>query len=316
MNKKEALHRKPIQIRDRDRRILQALDDYGLLSTEQIKHLFFPSLSRARKRLHALWQHGLVRRIERPTRLGEGTKSLLFRGTAKGRRLAGLYRASNKPKSGSTSLSPLYAEHQLATNKFRICLELCLRDESEIKLKTWKPDGQLRLKTTVNDGVRTRSTTVVPDAYFSISQDGIAYGYFLEIDRGTAPVSRFRTKLLGYAAVFSNAKSFDPVIVPGFRVLIVTSTDRRRQNLLDLIQGLSGLIRRRDIFLVSVQDKFDYGAPGTVFGPIWSGVTPDGNKVDGISLQPDLRRSRQRLVNGRCADATPYPDLGRVIPGR
>ncbi len=291
-----------MQIRERDRRILQALDDYGLLSTEQIRYLFFSSLSRARKRLHALWQHGLVRRIERPTRLGEGTKSLLFRGTAKGRRLTGSYRASSRRQSGPATLSPLYAEHQLAVNRFRICLELCLRDESEAKLKTSKHDCQLRLKTSVNDGVRTRSTTVVPDAYFSISQDGIAYGYFLEIDRGTAPVSKFRTKLLGYAAVFSNAKSFDPVIVPGFRVLIVTSGERRRQHLLELIQGLSGVIRRRDIFLVTCHHQFDYEAPEALFEPIWSMLSPNGQAIAGTSLQPILQRSRQRQVNHRCAD--------------
>jgi hypothetical protein len=310
MRRNDSDNRKPIQIEKRDRLLIQALDDYGLLSTEQVRHLFFPSLNRARKRLHLLWQHGLVRRIVRPTRLGEGTKSLLFRSSPKGRRLTRSPGSSNSGNPRSANPSPLYAEHQLAVNRFRICLELALKKSADSKLGLWKKDGQLRLKVRLQSNGHVRTTTVIPDAFFTIHSDGIRYGYFLEIDRGTSPISRCRTKLLAFASIFSDPKAYDPLIPPGFRVLIVTNGARRQENLLSLIRGLSTAVKRRDIFMVTCHNEFDYEAPEDLFSPIWKVVHSDCGNSGEVSLQPNFQRSRQRQVNHQCAVQNPISRLG------
>ncbi len=294
MPKSKPENLKPIQLQERDKLLVEALDDYGLLTTEQIRYLLFPSMSRARKRLHLLWQHGLVHKIERPTRLGEGTKSYLFRPNAKGRRLTGAKTIRNGNGHKVPVLSPLYAEHQIAVNRFRICLTLALGKTPEITLETWKKDGQLRLKVSRHKAGGSESATIVPDAYFSLKSEGSKYGYFLEIDRGTATISRLKKKLLGYATIFRSPRSFDPLIAPGFRVLIVTSSARRRQSLLELIQSMGTSLRRSDVFLVTNSAQFSYEAPEALFGPVWNTILADGRMQNSLTLHPVFSSSRQR----------------------
>lgn len=285
---------KPIHLQERDRLLVEALDDYSLLTTEQVRYLLFPSMSRARKRLHLLWQHGLVHRIERPTRLGEGTKSYLFRASAKGRRLTGTKAVRNGNGHKVPALSPLYAEHQIAVNRFRICLTLATKQTPGTILETWKKDGQLRLKVGHRRGGEELQVTIIPDAYFLLKSGGSRYGYFLEVDRGTATISRLKRKLLGYAAIFKSPRSFDPLIAPGFRVLIVTSSARRKQSLLELVQSLGTSLRRPDIFLITNARQFGYEAPEAVFGPIWNTILSDGRMHNSLTLQPVFSSSRQR----------------------
>jgi len=69
---------KPIVINERDKVLLVRAADYRVLTTEQVFRLHFPSFSRARKRLYQLWQHGYLRRIIRPARIGEGSSMYLY----------------------------------------------------------------------------------------------------------------------------------------------------------------------------------------------------------------------------------------------
>jgi len=294
MPKSKPEHLKPIHLQERDRLLVETLDDYSLLTTEQIRYLLFPSMSRARKRLHLLWLHGLVHRIERPTRLGEGTKSYLFRPNAKGRRLTGAKTARNGNGHKVPALSSLYAEHQIAVNRFRICLALAIEKAPGITLEIWKKDGQLRLKVAHRAPGKEGPVTIIPDAYFSFKSGHSRYGYFLEVDRGTATISRLKRKLLGYAAIFKSPHSFDPLIAPGFRVLIVTSSARRRQSFLELVQGLGVALRRPDILLVTNAGQFGYEAPEAVFGPIWNTILSDGRMHNSLTLHSVFSSSRRR----------------------
>lgn len=288
---------RPIHTTDRDKKLLESIRVYGLVSTEQVKFLFYPSVGRARKRLRQLWLHGYLLRIDRPTRLGEGTKTKLYRISTKGLRLIGSSEEQRKSAPLSNALSPIYAEHLLSLNRFRICLELATKKTPGLSLVKWVPDRQTILKVKLQGEPSSIPMTVIPDASFTLWAGNRSFSYFLEIDRGTASIKRILTKLLAYEQLFLNPKSQTPPLAPGFRILVVTTSRIRVNNVLRSIQKLERKIQRPDIFLVTTDWQFSYRTPESILGPIWSHVAKDGTVLNDQTILPFLRRSRQFQVN-------------------
>ncbi len=302
--------KKPIQITKRDKVLLESVRDFGLVSTEHVRYLLFSSFSRARKRLRQLWQHGFLVRIERPTRLGEGTKTKLYCMNGKGSNFIGV----SSPTSGSIprlkSISSTYAEHQLCINRFRVCLNLATKKTPGLSLVNWTPDRQVKMLAYVQGRDSRLTVPIVPDGSFTLWSGNRSYGYFLELDRGTASVKGIRSKILGYHELFVTPKSQNASLHPGFRVLIVTNSARRQDRILSVLQGLPARVRRPDIFLVTCHDKFSYEAPEALLGSIWTVILNNRSLSPGYALIPSLRRSLQCQVNHQCAGQNPIPRLG------
>lgn len=297
MTKNKLRPKKPIHIIERDKKLLESIREFGLVSTEQVKYLFYPSVGRARKRLRQLWLHGYLQRIDRPTRLGEGTKTKLYRISSKGLKLIDTNADSPKSAPRTKSLSPFYAEHLLSINRFRICLELATKETPGLYLVNWKPDRQSVLKVKLHGEPSGKLVTIIPDATLTLWSGNRSLNYFLEVDRGTATVKRTMTKLLAYEELFLNPKTQTPPLAPGFRVLIVTENQTRSNNILKSIQKLGRKIGRPDIFLVTTDKQFSYKTPESILGPIWSHVEKDETVSSGQTMLPFLRRSRQLQVN-------------------
>ena len=289
-----------IHITQRDKQVLQSIRDLGLASSDHIRYLHFPSHSRARKRLRQLWKIGLLARIERPTILGEGSKSKLYRIARKG---AALIHDPEVHVSSTTRVRPIsaqFAEHQLAINRFRVCVQLAVRSTPGVSLVNWIPDRGVKMEGTWEDKSRRQSSVIIPDSTFTLWSGNHSFAYFLEIDLGSTPLKRLRNKLMCYFSVFEHPELQVTRPHPGFRVLIVANSASRLKSLANAVRSLPPRVRRPDIFMLTLSTKFSYDRPQSVFGPIWTTLSADRSVTRQVPLFQSTRHSRQYQENHRC----------------
>ena len=261
---------------ERDQALLRIVVDYGVLSTEQAYRLSFPSMSRARKRLRLLWQHGLIKRNVRPVRMGEGSSALLYTLTRKGQvAYSGNGDGLGKPVSGNRkSLS----EHVLRINDFRTAMTLAIRRTEGLCIRTWGQGREFRFVATTNGQNGPKTVLIVPDAFFTINGAGQDFSYFLEIDRGTTDHGRLRTKFGAYAALWQSKAASLQLGIRSFRVLYVTTTEKRIQRMLGALQSLNTAGRRVDVFNFTCFERSSLAQPDQILKPIWHTVdTLTGN---------------------------------------
>ena len=120
-----------------DRPVLQALEEYRLLSAPQIEALCFASQTPrgcrtyCQRRLQLLYHHGLLGRIALPLPMGEGRAPFVYFLDESGIDLAvsmsGRDRAELGWKPESATLGTQFVTHTLAVNDFRVAMTLLAR---------------------------------------------------------------------------------------------------------------------------------------------------------------------------------------------
>jgi len=312
MNKKQSTI-KPILLTERDKAVLSKIANYQILNTEQIYRLCFPSLSRARKRLLQLCQHGYLKRIVKPIRMGEGSSMFLYLPARRGLQLISGDAASKKTHKRLSSFS---TEHALAINTFRICLELATCRLKDIFLNSWKEGRELMMKAGTKDKGIIRRISIIPDAYFTVKLDERIFHYFLEIDRGTSDLKRITLKCRGYLNIWNDKIAQAKFGMRSFRLLYVTASDKRLANMLEQLRKLKSHHQRLDIILTTATRYYSLANPSRLFEPIWNILDTEGN-IREIGLLPitSLLSSRQREENHHCAVQNPIPVNGNPGPG-
>lgn len=268
---------KPIRLTDRDRRLFRSLADYGVLSTEQVFRLHFSSIHRTRKRLRLLWRHRFIKRNVRLVRMGEGSSQYLYTLTARGRRIPGHGASAvalpNQDRRFSTS------EHTLRINDFRVAISLACRNGTGLVLKDWRQGHQIRFNPTVTTGNLRTVVPIIPDSFFTIQYGGRDFGYFLEIDRGTADLGRIRKKLLAYLNLWHSGLVSAKIGIRSFRLLYITSSEQRLANLLKTMQDLAKSTRRIGICCVTVFSRYSLANSKALLEPIWQTIDHSGYVV-------------------------------------
>lgn len=309
--KKRTNNPKPIVITERDKAVLTKVAEYRLMSTEQLHRLCFPSLNRARKRLLQLQQHGYLKRIVRPIRMGEGSSMYLHLLTKKARTI--LPDNINITKKRSSSIFPY---HSIGINDFRACLELSIRELKNISVNSWQQGKELLIKTAFKDKGIPKQIPIIPDAYFTIKHEQRIFHYFLEIDRGTADLKRIALKCRAYLNLWQEKAFENQYKIYSFRVLFVTRSEKRLSNMLEQLQKLKHLYQRLDIILIGSSETYSLTQPKRIFETIWRTLDSQAN-IRNISLLPStpLQSSRQREENHHCAVQNPIPVNGTPGPG-
>jgi len=298
---------------ERDKVILTKIADYRILTTEQISRLCFPSLSRARKRLLQLCQHGYLKRIVKPIRMGEGSSMFLYLPARRGLQLISGDAASKKTRKRLSSFS---TEHALAINTFRICLELATCGSKDIFLKSWKGGRELMMKAGIKDKGIIRQISIIPDAYFALKQGERAFHYFLEMDRGTADLKRITLKSRGYLNIWNDKIAQAKLGMRSFRLLYVTASDKRLANIIEQLRKLKSHHHRLDLILMTAADRFSLAKPSRLLEPIWNILDTEGNiRETGLLPITSFKSSRQREENHHCAVQNPIPVNGTPGPG-
>lgn len=269
-------NRRPIRVTDRDEKLLRHLAGFGMLTTEQVYRLCFSSISRARKRLRLLWQHRLIARHSRPVRMGEGTAPYLYILTSRGRKAIGDSTAGVLITRRTTRLSL----HSEKINDFHIALMLAAKDSWYPTLSKWQQGRGLHFTGTAHTDQVSVRVPIVPDAFFVLALGKQEFAYFLEMDRGTTDLKRIKVKLLAYLDLWRSKVASKQLRIRSFRVLYITTTQRRLQNILKVIEGLHGGHRRTDVLCITEQGKFSLQRPEKLFEPIWETVDQTGHNTD------------------------------------
>lgn len=254
----------------RDRIILRYVAVFGVLSTEQLTRLCFASVTRARKRLRLLWSHRFLHRTTRPVRMGAGTSPHLYTLAARGR---GYVRqeSSGVPVDRHTASFGLHAQR---IADFRIGLLLAVDTRKEMTLERWEGGRALRNVVVVKVAQRMRQVPVVPDGFCVLRQQDRTFAFMVEIDRATTDLGRIRTKFLAYIALWESRQIQQQTGVRSFRVLYVTTGEKRASNMLAVLRQLATNTDRPDIIYIA--SAVVVNDPKTLFSDVWQTVDRTG----------------------------------------
>ncbi|MFB9319793.1 replication-relaxation family protein [Cryptosporangium minutisporangium] len=207
------------RLRPRDRAIAALLHEHTTLTTEQLAAILFTNVTTARHRLHTLRRLGFLDRIVR-NRPGAPNPVCWLPGRLSARYMA-LAREENPPtaKALQDRQDRVYAsptlEHLLAINDFFTALLVHVRHQPATDLTRWWSERS----TTTYFGYEVR-----PDAHGVWTDGNQQTGFFLELDRGTEPISRLTDKLRSYRRLHAEGG-------PQYPILFALPSRAREQNL-------------------------------------------------------------------------------------
>jgi hypothetical protein len=262
----------PMRLTARDLQILQAVYEYGVLSTQQFKILFFPSLHQAYARLAQLYHHGYLDRRFLGVYVHMMNTPILYvldkRGGEVLRRELGMEVEGGK---GFKQVTPTFLEHAMEINDVRVAVAKACGITSGYRLVRW--DGENELKkgydrvTIRNEQGRSVHISLIPDSYFVLETPrGIAH-FFLELDRGTMTTKRFKSKVQAYQGYYASGAYQQRYETKSLRILTVTTSQARLESLKRVTEEAGGKQR----FWFTTLDRIQ---PATVLTiPIWEVAT-------------------------------------------
>jgi hypothetical protein len=180
----------------------------------------------------------------------------------------------------------LFLNHLLATNDVRIALEQAIEAHGW-QLLQWRDDRTLQRQkrqyveieyTGKDQKTHTEKLAVLPDGYFFLATNQVnqrtgkpaQYHRFLEMDMGTVPGTRtgegrrdWTRKVKGYIKYYNSGLYRETYHATGLRVLTVTTSQRRLENLLAATETAGG----RELFLFTTLEHVRASDPLTM--PIW-----------------------------------------------
>jgi hypothetical protein len=286
------LHRL-VSLDERDQAIFLSLLEHKVLTTHQIKSLYFRSFRRCQHRMKELRELDLVSSFSVGRGFGEGRPPACWFLTKRG--LAEIADA----KDVRTSDLPWIPEHSYRTNKilahrlgvnaFFCALVEASRAHQDHCLAIWRPEHW----------VRTRAAEVKPDGFGRYLHSEGACEFYLEYDRGTEAFGALSRKLEGYlrlAVGWTRDQEF-----PGFPnlLLIVPEGVREgevgsalRQAIGTLHVGGS-LATSFPLYAASEEQLTELG----VLGPAWKHLPTDGERIALVDLPA---RPRDPYQSTRC----------------
>jgi hypothetical protein len=275
---------------ERDHHVLLSLLEHKVLTTDQVKSLFFRSLRRAQHRLHELRDVELIASFTPRRGFGEGRPpacwfltrlGLEVVATAKGVPASVLSWIPDEGYRTSRNLA-----HRLGVNAFFCALAEASKASPDHCLVTWRPERW----------VRTPSADVKPDGFGRYLHPGGACELYLEYDRGTEAVGALAKKLEGYlrlAAGWTRERD-----LTGFpNLLVVVPEDERERDIAAAFRKAAASVQVPSSFPLYVASEDRLTALG-VLNPVWRHVPTGGDRVSLLDLpaQPrDLYRSTRCL---------------------
>ncbi len=282
-----------ISLDERDHAILLSLLEHKVLTTQQLKSLYFRSLRRCQHRLKELRDLGLIASFTPRRGFGQGrppdclflTKlGLSAIAEAKGVRASDLSWIPDEGYRGSQ-----YLAHHLGVNAFFCALIEASRAREGHCLVTWRPEHW----------VRTKAAEVKPDGFGRYLHPGGACEFYLEYDRGTEAFGALSRKLEGYlrlAAGWTEEQDLS-----GFPNLLLIVPEWVREGevgsaLRHAIGSLhvgGSLATSFPLYVGSEDQLSELG----VLGPVWRHLATDGDRVPLVDL-PSRARDLYRSI--RC----------------
>jgi hypothetical protein len=283
-----------VSLDERDHAVVLSLLEHKVLSTHQIKSLFFRSFRRCQHRMKELKDLGLVSSFTVGRGFGEGRPPACWFLTKTG--LAAIAEANDVRASdlswvpdqsyrGSQNLA-----HRLGVNAFFCALAEASRANEDHCLATWRPEHW----------VRTRAAEVKPDGFGRYLHPGGACEFYLEYDRGTEAFGALARKLEGYLRLAAGwTKEQD---LNGFpNLLIIVPEGVREGEVGSALRHAIGTVHARGslattfpLYVASEEQLTEFG----VLGPVWRHLPTDAERISlpELPAQPgDLYRPTRCL---------------------
>ena len=264
-----------VSLDERDHALLLSLLEHKVLTTPQIKSLYFRSFRRCQHRMKELRDLGFISSFTVGRGFGEGRPSACWFLTKLG--LAELaeakgVRASDLPwvPDHSYRTNQLLA-HRLGVNAFFCALAEASRGHEGHCLATWRPEHW----------VRTRTAEVKPDGFGRYLHPGGACEFYLEYDRGTEAFGALSRKLEGYlrlAAGWTNERE-----LVGFpNLLLIVPEEVREGEVGSALRHATGTLHVRSslatsfpMYVASEDGLVEAG----VLGPVWRHLATDSDRL-------------------------------------
>lgn len=176
----------------------------------------------------------------------------------------------------------LYMDHRLALSE--VMLSFVVAAEGiNAQVLAWSEGKEFHRATRLPDYVQLDTRTgavdapLNPDAYFMLAAgDGHREHFFLEVDRGTEPITRTtwrRThvyrKFAAYWQVY-RTRLAERVEIPSFRVLTVTTSETRVENMRTLARAMDPKQKGSALFLFTTFDTITLDEPApSLTAPVW-----------------------------------------------
>jgi hypothetical protein len=283
-----------VSLDERDHALLLSLLEHKVLTTHQIKSLFFRSFRRCQHRMKELRDLGLVSSFTVGRGFGEGRPPTCFILTKAGRveiaeakdvRVSDLSWIPDHSYRGSQMLA-----HRLGVNAFFCALAEASRAHQGHCLITWRPEHW----------VRTRAAEVKPDGSGRYLHLAGACEFYLEYDRGTEAFGALCRKLEGYLRLAAGWTEEQEL--PGFpNLLLIVPEGVREGEVGSALRHAVGTSHTRGslatsfpLYVASEDQLVQLG----VLGPVWKHLPTDADRLSLVDLpaQPgDLYRTTRCL---------------------
>ena len=268
-----------LRIQERDIEIIRLVYEYRFLDSEQIHALVGGSRQVILRRLKKLYHHGyLDRPISQITFSNPffGPQKMVYALGDKGADLLaevyGIDRGGIIWSEKNREVRERYIQHTLMISNFRACLSLALRDLPDVRLLFWVRENPQELKDYVSftdESGRHRRLPIVPDGFFGIEDPQGRMFFFLEADRSTMTNARFLRKLRAYWLWWKQGGHRRRFGIESFRVLTITRTERRKENLRRVAKKADDRQIGSLMFWFTSEERYDIRDPRTILGEIW-----------------------------------------------
>lgn len=169
-------------------------------------------------------------------------------------------------------LKPLFLNHETMLVDIHVMLTLAGRNR-ELRPVAWKEGAELHDSVMVSlpDGIRR--LPIRPDAFFTLEDsqrpaEKNKARFFLEADRSTTTQARFSDKIRAYWHYLEQGLHTKKFGIKRFRVLTITLTNERAENLCQLAASILPE-RARKYFLFASLKQFSLENPGPIFDSVY-----------------------------------------------
>jgi hypothetical protein len=245
------------QFMPRDLVLLKAIAFLRVIDREQARAIGnFNSATRLNYRLAALRSLGLLKQFF--VGLGPGTRKAVFCLTKKGAQVAGVpYQRTRFSSDATVGFDP-FLIHRVAVGDVYVAV-MCKALPEGVRASAWR----------LFDTPLTANTHLISDGYFELHSGDAARGVFLEMDMGTETARIWKKKVVEYLLFAVSGGFQEHFRIPQFRVLVITTSAKRLQNLTRVISSITP-----KLFWLTTLEEFKMSGP---WAPIWSRPA-DSNK--------------------------------------
>lgn len=276
--------RPALKLTDRDRELIKTIYDHRFVTSRQLQELIPGSAQGVLRRLQKLYHNHFIDRLK----VSNNDPIIYALGNRGADELTlhyGIDRQEIEWTSKNREVGERYIHRSLMVTRFRHALALALRQRPEATLAFWEPSGSFRVPVSYEETVRTPDggqrtdlvkTTVIPDGFFAL-QTGKGLGHFcLEADRSTMTNARFLAKMKSYFRYWDEQvrQKKQP-----FRMLTITLSEERKENLRQIAQQVDPKGRGLNVFWFACEQRY-HNKPSQVLAPIWQ--TPADESVRSI----------------------------------